>query len=269
MLGYGGGRHAAQEEEDHHHDERDGEHQLELHVAHRSADGDRAVGEQRHFHRGRQCRLQRGQELFHAVDDFDHVRARLALDVHDDRGRRVGPRREVHVLRAVDDVRDVGQAYRRAVLVGDDEVAVFVGRAQLVVRVDRGSARRAVEAAFRLVHVGVGDCRAQLLEAEPVGGERFGVRAHAHGRALAAAQGDEADAGKLRNFLCEPRIDEVLHLRQRHRRRGDRERHDRRIGRIHFAVERRRRQIGGEQIAGRVDRRLHFLLGDVEAQARG
>ncbi len=31
----------AQEQEDHHHDQRDGEQQLELHVAHRGADGRR------------------------------------------------------------------------------------------------------------------------------------------------------------------------------------------------------------------------------------
>ena len=57
------GRDVAQEQEDHHHDQRDREQQLELHVAHRAADRDRAVGQQRHVDRGRQRRLQLRQQL--------------------------------------------------------------------------------------------------------------------------------------------------------------------------------------------------------------
>ena len=54
---------------------------------------------------------------------------------------------------------------------------------------------------------------------------------------------------------------------QRQRLRGQRQREHRRIGRIDLGVDRRRRQVRRQQIAGRVDRRLHFLLGDVETQS--
>ena len=54
----------------------------------------------------------------------------------------------LRVLGAVDDRRDVAQPDRRAVLVGDDQVRVVVGGLELVVGVDRGGARRAVEAAL-------------------------------------------------------------------------------------------------------------------------
>ena len=47
------GRNVAQEQEDHHHDQRDRQHQLELHVLHRGADGGGAVGENRDLDRGR------------------------------------------------------------------------------------------------------------------------------------------------------------------------------------------------------------------------
>ena len=43
------------------------------------------------------------------------------------------------------------------------------------------------------------------------------------------------------------------------------ERQDRRVGGVDLGVDRRRRQVGGQQIARRVDRRLHLLLGDVDA----
>ena len=44
----------------------------------------------------------------------------------------------------------------------------------------------------------------------------------------------------------------------------DAQRQDRRVGRVDLGVDRRRGQIGGQKIAGGVDRRLHLLLGDVE-----
>ena len=88
------------------------------------------------------------------------------------RRRRVLPRGELVVLGAVDDVGDVGQMHRRAVLVGDDDVAIRVGRLELIVRVDRVRARRPVEAALGAVDVGVADRGAQILQAHAVRGER-------------------------------------------------------------------------------------------------
>ena len=78
---------AAQEQEDDEDDQDDGQHQLELHVVHRGADGRRAVGQHRDLHRRRQSALELRQELLDAVDDLDQVGAGLALDVDDDRRR--------------------------------------------------------------------------------------------------------------------------------------------------------------------------------------
>src|SRR5215470_63035 len=60
----------------------------------------------------------------------------MTLDVEDDGWRLVHPGAELVVLRAVDDVADIGEAHRRAVLVGDDQRAVVAGVADLVVGVD-------------------------------------------------------------------------------------------------------------------------------------
>ena len=51
--------------------------------------------------------LQLRQQRLDAVDDLDHVRAGLALDVDDDRRDLVRPGGEADVLRAVDHVGDV------------------------------------------------------------------------------------------------------------------------------------------------------------------
>ena len=71
---------------------------------------------------------------------------------------------------------------------------------------------------------------------------------------------------ELRDLLRQPRLAHVFELGQRHAFGGDRERQDRRVGRIDLGVDRRHRQIARQQIVGRIDRRLHFLLGDVEAE---
>ena len=105
--------------------------------------------------------------------------------------------------------------------------------------------------------------------AEPVGRQRARVDHDAHGRAIAAADRDQADAGLLADLLRQPHVCEVLDLGQRQGLAGQRQRQDRRVGRIDLAVDRRRRQVRRQQVGGRVDRRLHFLLGDVQAEAEG
>ena len=86
----------------------------------------------------------------------------------------------------------------------------------------------------------------------------------ADGRALTAGYRNQTDAGQLRQFRHEPGFDDVLDVGQLHRVGSDAERQDRRIGRIDLGVDRRGRKVGGQEIAGGVDRRLHLLLGDVE-----
>ncbi len=145
------------------------------------------------------CKLR--QQRLDAVDDRDDVGAGLALDVEDDRRHVVHPGGELGVLGAVHDLRDVRQPHRRAVPVGDDQVAIFVGALELVVGIDRVGARRPVEIALRRVDVGVGDRRAQIVDVEAVGGERARIGLDAHRRPLPAADADEADAGQLRDLL--------------------------------------------------------------------
>ncbi len=45
--------------------------------------------------------------------------------------------------------------------------------------------------------------------------------------------------------------------------------YDRRVGRVHLGVDRRRRQAAPQQIVGGIDRGLNFLLGDIEHQVQG
>jgi hypothetical protein len=86
-------------------------------------------------------------------------------------------------------------------VVGDDDIGVVGGRAELVVGIDRVGAGRAVEIALGRVDVRVADRRAQIVDVEAIGGERPRVGADPHRRPLAAIDRDEADARQLRDLL--------------------------------------------------------------------
>ena len=75
------------------------------------------------------------------------------------------------------------------------------------------------------------------------------------------------DAFHLRQFGRQPVLGEVVQLDHRQRRRRDRDRQHRRIGRVDLAVDRRHRQVARQQVAAGVDGRLHLLLGHVERQS--
>ena len=90
-----GRRQVAQEQEDHQDDQHDGEHQRELHVVHRLADGDGAVVPDVERHRGRQLLAEARQQLLHRVDDRDDVGAGLFLDGEVDRPLALDTRRPI------------------------------------------------------------------------------------------------------------------------------------------------------------------------------
>ena len=81
--------------------------------------------------------LQRRQQGVDSIDHVDDVRARLALHIQDQRRDAVHPAAELGVFRARHQGGDILEAHRRAVLVGDDDVAVVVGVSDLIVGVDR------------------------------------------------------------------------------------------------------------------------------------
>ena len=71
------------------------------------------------------------QELFHAIDRLDDIRAGLPLNVEQHRRLLAfliaDPGAELIVFNAVDHIRDIGQPNWRAILVSDDDWFVGVG----------------------------------------------------------------------------------------------------------------------------------------------
>ena len=146
------------------------------------------------------------------------------------------------VFRAVDDGGDVGEPDRRAVAVGDDDGAIAVAGDELIIRADGVGLMRAIEGAFGLIDVGLAQRGAQIFQTQTVGRQRGGIGLNAHGGTLAAADADEADAGKLRNFLRQRGVGKIFDFGKRQRVGSQRESQDRRVGGIDLAVDRRIRK---------------------------
>src|SRR6266566_2109241 len=152
--------------------------------------------------------LELPEKLFHAVHDGDDVCAGLALNIENDGGILVGPGSLPGVFHAIDNRGDVGQPYRSAVAVRDDERAVTVAGNKLIVRADGVGLMEAVEGALGHVDVGLAQRGAQILETQTVRSQRRGIGLDAHGRALSTADTDKTDTGELRNFLGEGGVGE-------------------------------------------------------------
>ena len=228
----------------------DAEHQRELHVADRGADGVGGVVHDGELDAGRERALQPRQLALDALHGLDHVGAGLALDVDDDGGLAVVPGADLVVLEPVDDLGDVLEQHRRVVAVGDDDVAIGLGGGDLLVGGDGVGLVRAVERAGRAGDIGADDHRAQILEPDAVVGEPREVGLDAHRRLEAALHRDLADAADLAQPLRQQRVGEVGKLPQRDGRRGQRQRDDRRVGRVHLRIDRRIGQVARQRRAG-------------------
>ena len=158
----------AQEQEHDHHHQRHRKHQLELHVAHGGANGGGPVGQDADLDRRGQRRRELRQQLLDAIDDRDDVRARLPLNIQDDRRNLVHPGGLADVLGIVDDAGNVGQFDGSAVPVRDDERRIIAAGEQLVVGADLVGLMRSVEVSLGLIDVGGDDGRAQILQIEAV-----------------------------------------------------------------------------------------------------
>ena len=281
-------RRIAQEDEDDGHDQHDRERQLQLHIVDGRADGHCPVGHGRdHKTCGQSVLDQAGlgeavaalavgvrQELLDPVHHGDDVGAGLALDVQDHRRRSEGlavlaTAREcgqLGILGGPHDLGDIAEADRRAVPVGDDELLVVAGAAQLIIGVDRIGPGRSLDGPLGAVDIGCGNGRTQGLEAKTVGGQSLRIGLHADGGTLPAGYGDEPDPRQLADARGEAGVRQILDVgRRQHVRRQGQSQH-RSVRRIDLGVDRRGRQVGRQEVARRVDRRLHLLLGHVEGQ---
>src|SRR5206468_1223208 len=117
-------------------------------LVHRGANGLAAVADDGDVEPGRQGGAQARQLGLDALDGLDRVGAGLALDNQYDGAVAVVGALPANIFGVVDDLGNVGQADRRPVAVGHDQLLVALGAEQLVVGGDRERLPVAVDAAL-------------------------------------------------------------------------------------------------------------------------
>ena len=156
------------------------------------------------------------------------------------------------------------EQHRRAVAVGDDHRLVGGGTGDLIVGGDGVGLVRAVERALGAGDVGGGDGGAQVRHAQAVGGEPRKVGLDAHGRPDAALDGHVPDARHRAQALRHHGVGQIGELAQRNGGRGERQRDDGRVRRVHLGVGRGIRQVARQRRARGIDGGLHVLGGGVD-----
>src|SRR6266852_3081327 len=185
----------------HHDDERNRQHQRELHVGDRCADGLGAIGNDIYLDGGRDRGLQHRHHRLDPTHGLDGVGAGLALDRQDDRPLLVVPAGDQLILSRADGAADIAYADRRPVAIGDDQVGVLVGLEQLIVGIERVGLARAVERSFRQVDIGLAEHRAHILKVDATSRQRLWIDLYADGRLLLATDTYEPNPGYLRDLL--------------------------------------------------------------------
>ena len=207
-TGDDGGPDVPKEQEDHHHDQADGQHQRELHIGDRGADGQRTVHDGADVDRGRDRGFQSRQRLldpFHRVDD---VGARLLEDDQQDAALAVLPAGEQPVLRGIDGTADIASPGRpRHCDTAKHDVFVFATRASA----GRCRRRCRLSAApsmlpFGALTVALTSRIAHILQGQAHGGELVGLDLAPARRAFA---GRRSTPGRRRT-ICEICCDSTL-----------------------------------------------------------
>ncbi|CNT97190.1 Uncharacterised protein [Salmonella enterica subsp. enterica serovar Bovismorbificans] len=139
------------------------------------------------------------------------------MNVHHDSRRLIRPCAEPAIFRPLFDGGDIAQPYRRAVLIRDDKLAVFVGRLHLIVSRKRHRSFGAIQTAFRRVDVGAGNCGTDSFAGQTERGDSLSIQFYTHRRALPAGKRHQPDAGDLRDLLRHAGFYHVLYMGHRHR----------------------------------------------------
>src|SRR5581483_4700558 len=258
------GARLAQKEKNHQHHQYNGDEKRQFDIVDGGANGGGAVESDDKMDVAGNGRLERRQGGANAIDGVDDVGLGL-LENDDDDGRfAIGKSGGANVLDGILDGGDVFEADGGAVVIADDERFVVVGFEQLVVGDDVSGGLAVGKLALGEVRVGAGEDVADVLHAEAAMAELNGIDVHAHGGKGAAADGDLANAVHLREALLHDGGGGIIHLAAAEDLRGQRDDHDRRIGRVDLAPGWVHRKVGRKVTAGGVDGGLDVARGAVD-----
>ena len=254
----------AQKQEHHEDHQRHRDHQRLLDFLQRGADGRRAVLSDLQVDSRRNGFLQLRQAGANAVDRLDDIGFRQLADHQQNCRLRVGHPGVTHILHRIADLRDVAKTHRRAVVGVYDQRLVFRGGFELIVRLYLPARAVIFQRPLRSTDVGVIDSGAHGVQRHALVKQRLRVEVDAHRGQRAAAHVDVADAVNLGDGLRQLSRGKIVQLALGVGIRGEREDHNRRIGRVGLAIGRATWHAARQQALRGVDRRLYIAGGAVD-----
>ncbi|MFI7801341.1 hypothetical protein PSFL_24390 [Pseudomonas sp. DD1] len=264
-----GCRPLAQEQRHHRHHQQHRDQQGDFHFMQRGTNGLGAIRQRADFHRRRQHRLQARQLGLDAVHGVDDIGPRLAENHQVDPRCITGPGLHVGVFRTVDHPCHVAQLHRRAVLVGNNQLAVFLRMKQLIVGRQRRYAVAPIQRALGQVQARLLQHQADIGQGQADGGEFVRRGLYPDCRALLAGDADLADAVDLADLPGQQGLHVVAQFGAGHIVGADAEDQHRAVRRVDLTPGRQVGHIAGQFAGRRIDRRLHFLGGGVDALVEG
>ena len=192
----------------------------------------------------------------------------LAADHQDHRRIMVVEAAGVTVFHRVGHGGQVTQTDHGAIAVADDQIAVFLGGAQRIADAQPPAMGLLLDESQRIQGGALGDGVADFIQRDAVVQQRSGIQLHPHRRQRGPGDTDLPYPGNLRQLLRQDGGGRIIEGAGGEIGRAQRQRHDRRLGRVDLAVlgvaGHARRQLA----AHRVDGRLHLpgRLVDVPVQ---
>ena len=151
--------------------------------------------------RGRDRLLEFRHQSLDRVDQRDGIGAGRLLD-RDPLGRFIVEKgADTHVLHRVERIADILDAHRRAVAIGNDDVAVSLGVEQLIIRLERDHLVGAFDRTLWFINRRVHERIAYVFETDAMRGEGGRVHLHARGIQLLAEDRHLPDSRHCRQPL--------------------------------------------------------------------
>ena len=213
-------------------------------------------------------RLQARNFFADRVNNLDRVGVGLAEHRQHDGAVLVVPCLELVIDDAVDHIGDFAEPDGRAVAEGHDHRPIALGVLDLAGRGQGHVARVAAQAADGGGRVRRNDGRPDVVQRQAARGRKVRVGLDANGVFLLTEDQHLRNARNLRNLLGENLLGVFVGHRQRQQRRGERQRNDGRVGRVHLAEARGSGQFRWQAAQGGGDLRLHVEGGAVDVAVK-
>ena len=198
------------------------------------------------------------------IDDRHGIGVGLALNGEHDRAVVIEPACDLVVLDAVHDASNRLEMNRRAVAVGDHDLAVLLGLGHGARGRERHALLGSVESADRRIGVRLGNDGANVLERDVARSRGDGIDLDAYGEFLRAVDQYLRDAGKLRDLLGERDLTVFVDDRQRKSGRIQADIQNRKIARVYLPKARRNGHFDRKLASSNRERRLNVEGGAID-----